>query len=203
MQRELKREALLRAAVSAFSRQGFHQTSLDEIAQKLGVTKAALYYYFPNKNAVLAACFDRAMKVANESLAQARKQGRNGREALQLYLRNYLEAVTDEFGISVLLTEEHSLEDEDRKKLFAERDKLEGEMRSLVREGIRDGSIVRCDPKLAVFLLLGAVNWIPKWFLQKGSWTNHQLAKAVTDMLDRMLSTNPCLELVDDVGKVT
>lgn len=203
MQRELKREALLRAAVSAFSRQGFHQTSLDEIAQKLGVTKAALYYYFPNKNAVLAACFDRAMKVANESLAQARKQGRNGREALQLYLRNYLEAVTDEFGISVLLTEEHSLEDEDRKKLFAERDKLEGEMRSLVREGIRDGSIVRCDPKLAVFLLLGAVNWIPKWFSQKGSWTNHQLAKAVTDMLDRMLSTNPCLELVDDVGKVT
>src|SRR4051812_3590769 len=51
MQRELKREALLRAAVSAFNRQGFNQTSLEEIAQKLGVTKAALYYYFPTKNA--------------------------------------------------------------------------------------------------------------------------------------------------------
>jgi len=201
MQRELKREALLRAAVSAFSRQGFHQTSLDEIARKLGVTKAALYYYFPNKNALLAACFDRAMSVANESLAQARNEGGNSREKLQLFLRHYLEAVTDEFGVSVLLTEEHSLDEQDRKKLFEERDKLEGHIRNLVREGIKDGSIVECDPKLAVFLLLGAVNWIPKWFSQKGSWTSHQLARAATDMLDRMLSTNPCAELVIDVGK--
>ena len=73
-QREMKREALLRAAVSAFNRRGFSQTSLDEIAQNLGVTKAALYYYFPTKSALVAACFDRAMKVANESLAIAKRR---------------------------------------------------------------------------------------------------------------------------------
>jgi TetR/AcrR family transcriptional regulator len=64
-------EALLRAAVSAFNYRGFAQTSLDQIAQNLGVTKAARYYYFPTKSALVAACFDRAMKVASDSLAAA------------------------------------------------------------------------------------------------------------------------------------
>ncbi len=80
MQREMKREALLRAAVSAFNRRGFAQTSLEEIAQSLGVTKAALYYYFPTKSALVAACFERAMRVANDSLTAAKRDGSNGRD---------------------------------------------------------------------------------------------------------------------------
>ena len=108
-QREMKREALLRAAVSAFNRRGFSQTSLDEIAQNLGVTKAALYYYFPTKSALVAACFDRAMKVANESLAIAKRDGRDGREKLILMLRRYLRTMIGELNESLLLTEEHAL----------------------------------------------------------------------------------------------
>jgi TetR/AcrR family transcriptional regulator len=101
----MKREALLRAAVSAFNRRGFSQTSLDEIAQNLGVTKAALYYYFPTKSALVAACFDRAMKVANESLAIAKRDGRDGREKLILMLRRYLRTMIGELNESLLLTE--------------------------------------------------------------------------------------------------
>lgn len=201
-QHELKREALLRAAMAAFQRQGFHETSLDEIAQRLGVTRAALYYYFQSKNALLVACFDRAMQLARDSLAQARREGENGREKLILFFRRYLAIATDELGESLLLTEENALEEEDRLRLIEERDKLERELRALVKEGVRDGSIVPCDPKLAVFVMLGAVNWVPKWFSRKGSWTNLQVAQAVAEMLDRMVSTAAQPKLTEDIRKV-
>lgn len=200
MQREMKRAALLRAAVSAFNRRGFDQTSLDEIAQSLGVTKAALYYYFPTKSALVAACFERALKVANDSLAAAKRDGRNGREKLILMLRRYLKTMMGELNESLLLTEEHALTPSDRSKLIEERDAFERELRNLVKEGIRDGSIVPCDPKLAIFVMLGAVQWVPKWFTLKGAWTDAQVAAAISEMLDRMLSTSPAKQLTDNVA---
>jgi len=202
VQRDLKREALLRAAVSAFNKHGFHQTSLDEIAQKLGVTKAALYYYFPTKNALLMACFEQAMKIARESLIAARREGRNGREKLIFMLRRYLEAVTDELSQSLLLTEDHALTPSERKRVVEQRDAFEKELRALVREGIRDDSIVACDPKLVIFLMLGAVHWVPKWFTPAGPWTHAQVAKGITDMLDRMLSTRPAEHMAENTGEI-
>jgi TetR/AcrR family transcriptional regulator len=201
-QREMKREALLRAAVSAFNKRGFAQTSLDDIAQNLGVTKAALYYYFPTKSALVAACFDRAMKVANDSLATAKRDGRDGREKLILMLRRYLKTMIGELNESLLLTEEHALTPSDRAKLIEQRDAFERELRAVVKDGIRDGSIVPCDPKLAVFVVLGAIHWVPKWFSLKGPWTDAQVAVAISAILDRMLSTSPVQRLAESVGDI-
>src|SRR5258708_17787646 len=148
---EAKRGALLREAASAFTRKGFHAASLDDIAQKLGVTKAALYHYFPSKHALLRECFARAMEVCFLGLEQAQRAGRTGREKLFLTLRFYLKEMIDELSCCVVLTEENALLPEDHAKLLQERDRFEHALRELIREGIEDGSIVRCDPKLAVF----------------------------------------------------
>ena len=52
----LKRTALLKEAARAFSSQGYHATSLDDVAKTLGVTKPALYYYVKNKQEILFEC---------------------------------------------------------------------------------------------------------------------------------------------------
>ncbi|MDQ2803370.1 MAG: TetR/AcrR family transcriptional regulator, partial [Pseudomonadota bacterium] len=87
---EAKREVLLREAASAFNRHGFHATSLDDIAQRLGLTKAALYHYFPSKQTLLSACFTRAMEVAFASLDRARGEGGTGRDTLRRTVSYYL-----------------------------------------------------------------------------------------------------------------
>jgi TetR/AcrR family transcriptional regulator len=197
---EAKREALLREAAAAFNRRGFHATSLDDIARNLGVTKAALYHYFPNKNALLQACFEKAMAVAFASLEQARRKGTSGREKLRLTLSGYLEEMIDELNCCVVLMEEHALAPKDRAKLVQDRDRFEHALRDLVREGIRDGSIVPCDPKLAVFAILGALNWVPKWFRETGPWSALQLAESFTELFDRALSSKPASALTPDVG---
>ncbi len=64
--RELKRKAALRVAARIFNEKGYHATSLDEIAEEIGVTKTALYYYFKNKEAL----FLEVVQAENERVTQ-------------------------------------------------------------------------------------------------------------------------------------
>jgi TetR/AcrR family transcriptional regulator len=196
---EAKRVALLREAASAFTRKGFHAASLDDIAQKLGVTKAALYHYFPSKHALLKECFARALEVGFEGLAKAEATGGNAREKLNNTLRFYLKEMIDELSCCVVLTEENALLPDDYAELLQQRDRFEIALRELIRQGQADGSIVPCDPKLAVFTILGAVHWVSKWFNQSGAWSADQVSTALTDLLDRMVSATPAAALPGDI----
>lgn len=199
---QLKREALLREAVSAFNQKGFHATTLEDIAATLGVTKAALYYYFPNKHALLFECFSEALRVAFMALKYARENGKNGLDKLQLTIQGYLTVALGELSQCVILTEEHALLPEHRAIIFKQRDQFEGALRDFVREGIQDGSVIPCDPKLAIFSIYGAVNWVPKWFSHKGEWRAEQLAIAMTELLCRSISKHPAKTLSGDVAKM-
>lgn len=196
----IKRRAVLREAAASFNLKGYHGTSLNEIAESLGVTKAALYHYFPNKNNLLAACFEQAMEKAFASLARGRKEGKNGRDRLILTIAGYVTELLDELNCCVVLMEEHALEPEDRAKLVRQRDQFEHALRALVREGIADGSVAPCDPKLAVFVILGAMNWVPKWFKPTGPWKPEQLTQALSEIFERAISSTPVPAMARDVG---
>jgi TetR/AcrR family transcriptional regulator len=198
----IKRQEVLREAAASFNFKGYHATSLTEIATSLGVTKAALYHYFPNKNSLLAACFEYAMEVAFASLEQGRKQGKNGRDRLVLTISGYVSQLIDELNCCVVLMEEHALEPGDRAKLVRQRDRFERSLRALVKEGIEDGSVVPCDPKLAIFVLLGAMNWVPKWFKPSGAWKPEQLTVALSQIFERAISSSPASALPRDVGNL-
>jgi len=200
---QVKRQAVLREAATSFTAKGYHATSLTEVATSLGVTKAALYHYFPTKNALLLACFERAMEVCFDSLERGRARGRNGREKLLLTLTGYLSQIIDELNCCVVLMEEHALAPDDYTKLVRERDRFERALRGLVREGVRDGSIVPCDPKLAIFIILGALNWVPKWFKPNGRWKPGQISAALGELFERALSSTPSRALTPDVGKIS
>jgi TetR/AcrR family transcriptional regulator len=196
----IKRQEVLREAAASFNFKGYHATSLTEIATSLGVTKAALYHYFPNKNSLLAACFEQSMDVAFASLERGRKQGSNGRDRLVLTIAGYVSHLVDELNCGVGLMEEQALEPADRTKLVRQRDRFERALRALVREGIEDGSVVPCDPKLAIFVILGAMNWVPKWFKPSGAWKPEQLTLALSQIIERSLSSAPAVALATDVG---
>ena len=75
----IKRLEVLREAAASFNFKGYHATSMNEIAASLGVTKAALYHYFPNKNSLLAACFEHAFGDSVGDRRQMPKRARGGK----------------------------------------------------------------------------------------------------------------------------
>ena len=193
-----KREVLLREAAASFNRRGYHGTSLTEIAKKLGVTKAALYTYVPSKEELLYYCHDAAMDSAIESLHKAQASPGSGLERLTLTLRHYLEMMLGQEGGYVVLLEENAMKPAHVRAIVKRRDQFEQGLREFVVAGIADGSIVRCNPKLAVFMMMGALNWGRKWYRPNGAWSGTQIAHALTEMLERSLSAAPAAALLDD-----
>lgn len=190
-QQELKRKAIIREAARIFSRRGCHGAALDDVADRLGVSKAALYRYVRNKSDLLFACHDEAMEIANRTLADGERAGRTGLEKIQLGMQAYLAEMIGELGVPVLILEENALQGEEAEAIYALRDAYEARMRALVEVGIADGSIVPMNPKLAVFMLLGAIHWVTKWYKPDGAWSADDASDALIELATRGLAANP------------
>jgi TetR/AcrR family transcriptional regulator len=188
---ELKRQSIIRAAAQCFNRSGFHGTSMDDIAAHLGVTKPALYRYVKNKHEVLHACFTMVMDMSFRHLEIGEKTGANGLDKLQITMRGYLEDLMGKLGHPVVLLEEGALLPEQLRSLIRSRDEMERRYRAIVEEGMRDGSVIPCNPKLAVFALFGAINWVPKWYRPDGEWSAAYIAETLVDLITRSIAARP------------
>ncbi|MFN3853399.1 MAG: TetR/AcrR family transcriptional regulator [Phreatobacter sp.] len=188
---ETKRKAIIREAARMFSRRGSHGASLDDVAERLGVSKAALYRYVQSKQDLLHACHLEAMEIARESMDRGEAEGRTGLEKIRIGMAGYLREMIGTMGVPVLILEENALTGRQADEIMALRDAFEARMRRLVEEGIADGSIVKVNPKLAIFSLLGAVHWVTKWYAPEGSWTADEVAEALIEVATRGLAARP------------
>src|ERR1700751_1500151 len=98
IEREQKREGVLRAAVRMFNAQGFHATSLDDVAASLGVSKPTIYHYLGNKDQVLFECVTRGLEQLNDAADAVRAVPGTGLDRLGSFLRLYAEIIMDDFG---------------------------------------------------------------------------------------------------------
>jgi TetR/AcrR family transcriptional regulator len=188
---ETKRQAIIREAAKVFNRRGSHGATLDDVAERLGVSKAALYRYVESKQDLLYACHIEAMEIARESIDAGEAAGRNGLEKIRIGMSTYLREMIGAMGVPVLILEENALTGRQKEHIIELRDAFEKRMRRLVEEGIADGSILPLNPKLAMFMLLGAVHWVTKWYSPDGPWTADDVADALIEMTTRGLAAHP------------
>src|SRR6266404_9571720 len=107
--REVKRQAVIRAAAHAFNHKGYHNTSLDDIAAALEVTKPTVYYYVSNKEQLLFECFVAGIEPIRAGLREAKSLDVPARERLNTVLRNYAQAMASEFGWCMVRVEDQDL----------------------------------------------------------------------------------------------
>ena len=188
---ELKRGSIVRAAAQCFNRSGFHGTSMDDIAARLGVTKAALYRYVRTKHELLFASFNMAMDSSFASLDRADKEGGRGLDKLRIALRGYLGDLIGMLGHPVVLLEESALLPEQARAIIRRRDQAEARYRGLVILGVEDGSIAPCNPKLTVFALMGAINWVPKWYRRDGELSADEVVESLIGFITRSIEKRP------------
>jgi len=178
-----RRQALLLEAGRAFNRRGFHETSLDDVASALNVTKPALYYYFKDKYEILYECHRTAMDLGDRARAEAERAGGTAAEVLRRHLTLYIEGLTDELGACHVLAEHNALRPADRERIQKRRRGFDTWLRGLVAAGIADGSIAPCDSKMTVFFFMGAVNAIQRWYEAGGERSGAEVAHAYLDVL--------------------
>jgi AcrR family transcriptional regulator len=166
VRRELVEAELLERAADLFAERGFSGTTLQDVADTVGLTRAALYHYFDSKEALLTTLVEGITAARVADLKAIRLDG-------ALTLRDQLAAITRAMALNVathaarfrlLLMSENELPAELAATHARARRETLKQLVEFFEEGRASGAFTAPDPRLAAFALLGMCNWIAMWF---------------------------------------
>jgi AcrR family transcriptional regulator len=187
----LKRFAILRSAAELFNERGFYETSLNELAKRLNVTKPSLYYYVKNKEDILRQILN---QVTSDELTpimmKVEQSNLNGLEKLRIFITEYTMTMTGVFGKCMVLSGIGPLAPSNREELTLAFRQIDNFARKILDDGVQDGSISPCDTKITAFTLFGAMHWLAKWHKPDGTLTPREIGEKLFTNFEFGLSAN-------------
>ncbi|HEX9942112.1 MAG TPA: TetR/AcrR family transcriptional regulator [Thermoanaerobaculia bacterium] len=181
---EKKRE-ILDAASRVFRRRGLHATGMRDIAAELGMAVGNLYYYFEDKEALLAFVQEDALAGLLDLAARARARELRADARLFLLIEGHVVLLNEGTPGSLAHLEVEALGEPWRAAVQARRDEYEGAFREILEEGIAAGVFRPADPKVSALAILGAVNWTVKWFRPDGGKSAREIGRECAELLVR------------------
>ncbi len=161
-----KRE-ILRRATEVFEHQGVARTSMEDIANAVGIKREGIYYYFKSRGDILL----EIILPQSNSLVLGLKRimdSRMGRmDMLHAAIQSHLDAFNPAYlEMSVALREDHFVRDDKKlRELKRIWDAYSAMWSELISEGQEEGVFKPgLDPKLVAFGLLGMCNWVSRWY---------------------------------------
>ncbi len=188
---EDRRLAILRTAAELFASKGYEATSLDAIAERLGMHKATLYHYVPNKDTILHQCLVASFADLDDVIAMTRDRSIPVLDRLRRFARSVSAAQNNVFGRCLVLVGERPLDAVPGGEIRKFQRRLDRAVRDLVVEGIADGSVRPLDPAMVSAMLFGALNWVPHWYDPNGKLSVDQVADTFADMLAQGIEARP------------
>jgi AcrR family transcriptional regulator len=174
---------ILKSAAAAFRKLGYHGATVEQIAAALRMKKGNLYYYFRNKEEILFACHEYSHDRLQELLDQVVRGTAPADEKLRRLILSTVHVILDELHGTALLLDLEALSPAHLKAVVVRRDRFDRGMRLILEEGIATGVFAPGDSKLVAFAMLGALNWIARWFNPAGPASSEDIATRFADYL--------------------
>lgn len=188
---------ILGAAIRLFTRKGYVNTSMDDIAEAVGLTKGGLYHYVGKKEDLLTDIHDEFFDAFFARMSAAVESAANPRDKLRNWVRAHATIMRDYQGhIKVFFTEIDQLPEDTLKRMVERRDKVQGMLAEILAAGVENGEI-RGDlnPQIVSFLVLGMINWLYVWYRPEGKLTMEEIIKDILLLALHGLSTSTSLDV--------
>ena len=157
---EETRELILQAAETEFANRGFARARLEDIAEPVGITRAAIIYHFGDKKALYAAVLEATFKALAERIRAALEADAPHAERVERLIGAWVDYAAERPTLARLFIREVA---DSQRELAPEIRQLVDPMFSLVTEGIEKGqdagAFRKVDPALVVSILAGATVW--------------------------------------------
>ncbi len=194
--RGLKREALLEGAAGMFNARGIAATSLSDIAEGLGLSRATVYYYVNDRAELVFQCYLRACELMAEDLAAAGEAA----DGLQRTLSFVEHALTPDRPPTAVLTEINYLEGAQAEIVKVAHARNVATLIGFIETGVADGSIRPCDRQVVAQSIIGMLAWgrlSPGWVESRdGRAFRSRLLKAMIALLSDGMARDPAAGLV-------
>ena len=177
------------SAARLFYEKGYASTSLQDLANAVGLQKGSLYHYIDSKEDLLFGITEYAHSFFVELLNGVEELELTPLEKIERMVRLHVEFAAEHFHVTAAFYNDRSALSKERQlRVVDTRDAYENKLRCLIKDGQDAGQIAKdLDPKIAAFGLLGMVNWINQWYKSEGALTPRELADAFTTMCIRAL----------------
>jgi AcrR family transcriptional regulator len=151
-------------AMTLFEQNGFHRTSMNEIAEACGVTKPTLYYYFRNKSHLLETLYEDITKdFFGQVAAMSASDAPADKRLYELIERQVAYNIGNRRFLSIFWRERHQLDDTARKSLAQIERNFEAMVQNIVDAGLADGTFTASDPKVATYAVLSLLSTVHRW----------------------------------------
>lgn len=170
---------VLDIAVQVFIEHGYDATSVASLAQRLGLSKSALYHHYESKEALLDVALEEAIGSLEGVLLEAQAQTGTARERLEHVLRGAVRVLVEKLPYVTLLLRVRGNSDIERAALERRRT-FDRQVTALVRAAQEEGTVrADLDASVATRLLFGMVNSIVEWYRPTGAEGAAELANDV------------------------
>jgi len=183
--REAVRDQVLRTAADLFRERGYRATTLDDIAARLGMSKASLYTYFHAKEEMLAAISRQTIETFTRELSLVLRSDLAPEDKLRRVVRDHVRfVIANRSFLTVFFSEEANLPPRLARALAAQKDRYDKGVESIVIDGARRGVFRDVPPRLVVFGLLGMLNWLYKWYDPRGRWGAEEISAGFLSLVE-------------------
>lgn len=166
-----RRAELLQVAIDLFYQKGYAHTTLQDIADRMGFTKAAIYYYARNKEELLVEIYSSIVEPAIERARElAAGPAPDGATLFVSLIRQHLETFLHNVRANAVFdVQNFTLSDPARKRIQALGREYHSVLHGVYDAGVRDGSIAPGNATIVVNAVIGMCNSAHRWYRPRGN----------------------------------
>ncbi len=179
-----KDEQIFAEAVRIFKEKGYHATSVQDIADAVGLQKGSLYHYISSKDELLYRIFERSTGALTEQLKQILSSSDNPTDKLRAAIRAHIIALCTHLDTyTVYLAERRALTGRVQNRVRQEAERHASLLEQIIAQGIAQGEFRTVDTKMATHAVLGMCNWLYQWYSPDGRLSPEQIAAIFADLI--------------------
>lgn len=158
-----KRALIMEGCATLFDKVGYHNTSMQMLADEVGLGKPTLYHYFPSKIAILYAIHD--IHITGLLSRLESRQNDDPAEVLRWVCVDILNEIAEHPGyVRAFMDNYQELEGEMKDSIRLARRTYFNHVKGVIVGGVESGKFRKTDPVLSTYAFLGMCNWAYKWY---------------------------------------
>jgi TetR/AcrR family transcriptional regulator, cholesterol catabolism regulator len=183
VQSEGRAAEVYRTAAEIILQKGYDATSVSDIAQALGITKAGLYHYIHGKTQLLFDIMEYGLNELDREVAQPARRIADAETRLRFMISMHARIVTRGHGaVTILVDEARALTPAQNRKIVRRKREYFDFLRATLREMKSQRKLRDVNVTVAAFSLLGMINWLSRWYQADGSLSEQEIAEEIVDI---------------------
>ncbi len=191
--KEDRADHIYRVAAEVMCQKGYEATSMNDIADAVGLTKAGIYHYIRGKEDLLFQIMSFAMDMVDEDVVGPAHQIADAEQRLRTIVERHARRILEVGGaVTILLEEMSALTPAHRKTIKARKRAYLELVRQTLAQLQAEGKLRDVNPTVATFSLFGMILWISRWYRRDGKLTPQEALKDFLELaLSAVLRTEP------------